>query len=168
MILDSALLLSGAISASGALTGQLVTSLGNTLSTNTIDIASLALGGNQAGDYGAGEPLEIAISVLNSLTSAGAATVQFQLIQADDAALTTNVQVLVQTQALAYTLLTAGTLVPLHWDRAAPYTPKRYLGVRYVVAQAALTNETGQFATAVVKNVQEARGLLFKSGYSIA
>lgn len=167
MILDAFLTFSGAVSALGAPSGQLVTSTGNTLSTNTLDIASLSLGGNQAGDMGSGEPLHISVSVLQTLTSGGAATVQIQLIQADDAALTSNVQVLTQTDAFAYTGLTAGTIVPIKWDRAAPYTPKRYIGVRYVVGTAALTNATGQFFTVVAKDVQDIKNLYYKSGYTI-
>jgi hypothetical protein len=93
--------------------------------------------------------------------------VQFQLIQADDAALTTNVQVINQTDAFAYTVLTAGTVVPLVWDKTAPYTPKRYVGVAVVVGTAALTNGTGQFFAAVVKDVQDVKNIYYKSGFSL-
>ena len=168
MILDNFGILAGAISAAGAVSGQLVTSTGNTLSANTIDLAPLSLGGNQAGDTGGGEPLEISISVLQTLTSGGAATVQFQMIQADDAALSSNVQVINQTDAFAYTALTAGTIVPLHWDRAAPYAPKRFVGLRFVVGAAALTNGTGQFFASVAKSVQDVKNIYFKSGFTVA
>jgi len=168
MILDNFALLSGAVSALGVASGQLVTALGSTLSTNTMDLGPLTIGGNQVADVGAGEALEIEISVLQTLTSAGGATVQFQLIQADDAALTTNVQVINQTDAFPFANLTAGTVVPLHWDRAAPYAPKRFIGVRYVVGTAALTNGTGQFLAGVVKSVQDVKNIYFKSGFAVS
>src|SRR5437868_6166112 len=120
MYLDAALLLSGSISASGALTGQAVNGAGNVLSANTIDIGPLALGGNQAGDVGVGEELFVEFSVLTAPT--GGTNVRFQLIQADDAALATNVQVINQTDDLPIANLPAGTVVPLHWDPAQPYT----------------------------------------------
>ena len=167
MILDNLLTVSGAISAAGVISGQLVTSLGNTVSTNTIDLAN-ATSNNQTSDFGQGTELEIEISILQTLTSGGAATVQFQLIQATDAALTTSIDVINQTDAIAFATLTAGTLVALHWDRAAPLAPKRYIGVRYVVGTAALTNGTGQFFASVGKNIQDVRNIYLRSGFSIS
>lgn len=164
MILDAALLLSGAVSAAGVLTGQAVAGTDTSvLSTNTVDLGPLTLGGNQVGDTGAGEPLEVAISVLVA-PSAGT-SVQFQLIQADNAALSTNVQVINQTDAIPIASLPLGTIVPLHYDRAAPYAPKRYVGVRYVLVGAIASS---QFTAAVVKSVQDVKNIYFKSGYSVA
>lgn len=163
MILDNALFLSGAVSAAGALTGQAANGAGNILGTNTIDLGPLAIGGNQVGDIGSGESLEIEFSILTAPTAG--TNVQFQLVQADDAALSVNLQVINQTDALPIAALPVGTLVPLHFDRAAPYAPKRYIGVRYV--------NTGAIATfsvvaAVVKNVQDLKNIYFKSGFSVS
>lgn len=163
MILDQNLFLSGAVSAAGVLSGQAANGAGNILSTNTIDLGPLTIGGNQAGDTGAGEQLYVEFSVLTAPTVG--TNVQFQLIQADDAALTSNVQVLNQTDAYPIASLPAGTLVPLNLDPAAPYTPKRYLGVRYV--------NTGAIATfsvvaAIVKNVQGLKNLYYKSGFAVS
>lgn len=162
MYLDAQLLLSGSVSAAGVLSGQAVNGAGNILSANTIDIGPLSLGGNQAGDTGIGEPLHVEFSVLTAPTVG--TNVRFQLIQADDAALTQNVQVINQTDDLPIANLAAGTVVPLRWDAAQPYTPKRYVGARYI--------NTGAIATfsvvaAVVKDVQ-ARQTSYKSGFSIA
>lgn len=168
MILDNFLVFSGAISAAGAVSGQLVTALGNTLSTNTYDANPLTIGANQPSDLGQGEPFCIEVSVLQTLTSAGGATVQFQLIQADDAALSVNVQVVTQTDAIPFATLVAGAIVPLYWDRAAPYPARRYWGVRYVVGTAALTNATGQFFAAVTKSVQDVKNIYFKSGFLVS
>ena len=163
MILDNFHILSGAVSAAGAVTGQLITT-NSQLSTNTIDLGPLSIGGNQAGDTGAGEALEISISVL--VAPLTATTTQFQLIQADDAALSTNVQVINQTDAFPIASLPAGTLVPLHWDRAAPYAPKRYVGLR-VVSTGSVVTALSIFA-ATAKNVQDVKNLYFKSGYLVS
>ena len=166
MIIDNFLTLSGAW-ASGVWTPQLVTATGNTTSTNVIDLANTRQ--LQAGDFGQGEPLEIEISIVNSLTSGGSATVQFALVQADDAGITTNVGVLNQTDVYGYATLTAGTIVPLHWDRATPYIARRYIALRYSVGTAALTNGTGQFIANVVKNIQDkGANTIFQSGFTVA
>jgi hypothetical protein len=91
------------------------------------------------------------------------------LVQADDTAISTNVNVLVQTDAYAMATLVSGVIVPLHWDRTAPYIARRYIALRYVVATAVLTNATGQFITNVVKNFQD-KGptTIFNSGFAIA
>jgi len=163
MILDQNLFLSGAVSVAGVLSGQAANGAGNVLSTNTIDLGPLTIGGNQVGDTGSGEQLFVEFSVLTAPTVG--TTVQFQLIQADDAALTSNVQVLNQTDAFPIASLPAGTLVPLNVDPAAPYVPKRYVGVRYV--------NTGAIATfsvvaAIVKNMQGLKNLYYKSGFAVS
>lgn len=162
MILDAAMLLSGSVSAGGTLTGQSLVGTGNILSTNTIDIAPLLLGGNQPGDTGVGEDLYVEFGVITAIT--GGTNVRFQLIQADDAALATNVQVINQTDDIAVASLGAGALIPLGWDPAQPYTPKRYVGARYVVTG---TNTAGTVTAAVVKN-QQSRSMNYKSGFAVA
>lgn len=162
MILDNLLVLCGSISAAGAISGQAMNGAGNVLSQNTVDLGPLSIGGNQVGDVGAGEALEVVFNILTAPTVG--TNVQFQIIQADDAALTTNVQVINQTDAFPIASLPAGTLIPLHWDRAAPYAPKRYWGLRVV--------NTGAIATlsvfaAVTKNVQDIKNLNFKSGFAV-
>ena len=162
MILDNFQMLSGSVSAAGVLAGQLITA-NSTLSTNTIDLGPLSLGGNQVGDTGAGESLEIAISVLVAPTVA--TTVQFQLIQADDAALSSNVQVINQTDAFPIASLPAGSLVPLHWDQAAPYAPKRYVGLRYISTGSVVA--TLSVVATTTKNIQSVKNMYYKSGYSV-
>lgn len=162
MILDNLLVLCGAISAAGVVSGQAMNGAGNVLSVNTVDTAPLTIGANQSGDTGAGEALEVIFNVLTAPTVG--TNVKFQLIQADDAALSVNVQVINQTDDFAIAALPAGTLVPLHWDHAAPYPGKRYFGARVV--------NTGAIATlsvfaAVVKSVQDLKNLNYKSGYAV-
>ncbi|MDH7973689.1 hypothetical protein QH494_15970 [Sphingomonas sp. AR_OL41] len=162
MILDNFLVFSGAISAAGVMSGQAVNTAGSFLSTNTVDLAPLALGGNQVFDVGQGEPLEIAISILTAPTVG--TSVQYQLIQADDAALSSNVQVINQTDALPIASLTVGQIVALHYDRAAPYLPKRYIGLRYVNVGAIAT---ASYFAAIVKNIADVKNLYGKSGFSV-
>lgn len=163
MILDNLTLLSGAVSAAGVLTGQTVTV--QAVSTNTYDTGPLALGSNQPNDLGRGEGLEIAISVLEAVTAAGAATVNFELIQADDAALTTNVEIIVQTGPIPKATLALGALVALSYDRAAPLTPRRYIGLRYTIGTGPLT--AGKFVAAIVKNIADVANIYGKSGFLV-
>lgn len=163
MILDNALLLSGAVSAAGVLSGQLLVA-NSTLSTNTIDNGPLAIGSNQATDLGAGEALEVQFSVLVAPTAV--TDVTFQLVQADDAALTSNLQVLGQTGAFPIATLVAGTLVPLEVPSPAPFAPKRYIGARYV-ASGGTTLASMSVVAAVAKNGQDVKNLYYKSGYSV-
>jgi hypothetical protein len=163
VILDNNLILSGSVSALGVVTGQAANGAGNILGTNTVDLAPLTIGGNQPADYGAGEGMEIEFSVLTAPTVGS--TVRFQLIQADDAALSVNVQVIDQTDDIPIASLPAGTIVPLHYDRAAPYPPRRYMGVRYVNVGAIATFSV--FA-ATTKNVQDVKNIFYKSGFLVS
>lgn len=162
MILDALLLFSGSVSAAGALTGQAVNGAGSILGTNTMDAAPLALGGNQAGDGGAGEHLFVEFSVLTAPTVG--TSVRFQIIQADDAALTSNVQVINQSDDIPIASLPAGAIVPVHLDPTAPYTPKRYIGVRYVNTGAIATFSV---AASMVKDVQAVKNMYYKSGFAV-
>jgi hypothetical protein len=163
MIFDNFLVLAGAMSAQSAMTGQAFNGAGSILGINTFDLGPPMLNGipGQIGDIGAGEQIEVSLTVLSTPTVG--TSVQFQLIQADDAALSVNVQVINQTDAFPIASLPAGTLVPLHVDRVAPYAPKRYLGLRVVNVGAIATFSV--FA-AVVKSLQDQR-TVFKSGYGI-
>lgn len=164
MILDAFTLLSGQVSATtGALTGQLVTN-NSTLSTNTIDLGPLAIGGNQVGDTGAGEPLDVTFSILVAPTTA--TDVTFQLVQADDAALSSGLQVIGSAGPFTIAQLPAGTVVPLKWDRTAPLAPKRYVGARYVSTGS--TVAALSVVASVVKDVQGVKNIYGKSGFAVA
>ena len=165
MIIDGLLQFSGSVN---PVAGQLVTALGNTLSTNVIDTAGVGLF-SQPRDLGMGHSLDIAITCLAAVTSGGAATVGFQLVEADDAAISVNVQVIVQTDAIPVASLTLGTIVPLHYDRAAPYPARRYIALRYVVGTAVLTNATGQFFAGIVNNLQDrGNNTIYQNGFTVA
>jgi hypothetical protein len=164
MILDNFALLSGSVSAAGVLTGQAVTA--TAVSTNSYDTASTTLGGNTPNELGRGEPLEIAISTLVAATAAGAATVNFELIQADDAALTTNVETLDQTGPIGKATLAIGALVNLKYGKASPLAARRYIGVRYTVSTGPLT--AGTFSAAIVKNAADIVNIYGKSGFLVS
>jgi hypothetical protein len=166
MLLDGLLVLAGTVSAANVLAGQLVTATGNTLGTNAIDLAPNARGGNQAADYGIGKSMTIEISIFQTLTSGGAATVQFQLVQADNAALSTNLEVINETPAFVYSTLVAGTVLPLGWSSSAPTNPRRYMGIRIVIGTAVLTNATGQFFAAVPSEFVGTGKRYYASGYA--
>ena len=115
-------------------------------------------------DLGVGDPTAISITVLSAPTVG--TSVQFQLIQADDPALSVNVQVIVQSDAFPIASLPIGAVAYLRVDQAAPYVAKRYIGLRFV--------NTGAIATAsyfgsIVKNAQSVKTAgLVKSGFGIS
>jgi len=154
MITDALTTLSGSI-VGNTVSGQSVTGTNTTvLSTNTYDLGV-------ARDIGKGEALEVLCEILAAPT--GGTSVQFQLVQADDAALTTNLQVIVQTDAIPIASLPIGTQVPLHVDRVDPYPARRYLGVRYALVGAIAS--TSVFAT-IAKSVADKQAS-YPSGFAI-
>ena len=163
MIFDALLILSGAVSpTTGALTGQTVTGTDTTvLSTNTIDVGPLALGGNQNTDMGSGDPLQVAIRVM--VAASGGTSWQAQVIHADDAALTSNVQVLGQSGAIPIASMTAGTQIVVPLTRVAPFTAKRYLGLRYVLVGAV---SAGAYVAGIVEDAQSPN-TPFRAGWSV-
>lgn len=101
------------------------------LSTNTIDLGATGvspiLGQLPARDVGQGEPLDLLVQVVETAT--GGTSVVAAVIQADDAALSSNVEVLAQSGVVPLASLVAG------YQFRVGFVPhgvtKRYLGVRY-------------------------------------
>lgn len=102
------------------------------LSTNTIDLratGTTAFGAAVIADFGRGTALELVVQVVTTFTSGGAATLEVELVMADDAALTTNLTVLQATGDIALATLVAGYQFRLS---SVPHgITKRYLGLRY-------------------------------------
>jgi hypothetical protein len=90
-----------------------------------------------ARDLGGDQAATLRISVATTATSGGAATGAFQLVSADNAALTTNPVVHFQSDAIPVASLVAGTVVADVQVPRANY--KRYIGIRQVTGTAAFT-----------------------------
>lgn len=128
MYVDNNLLLSGAVSSTGAVSGQTVTGTDTSvLSTNTIDL-SIARDIGQGGDlYGRFEVMTAA---------SGGTSVEMQIIATDAANLTGNVTVIGTTGAIAVASLAAGARFACALNPRLASKGQRYLGARYVTVGA--------------------------------
>lgn len=150
MLLDALLQLSAA---------QAVTS--TAVSTNTVDLS-------QNRDIGAGEDMYAVFTVDTTVTAAGAATVNFQIIISASANLSSPT-ILAQTDAIGKAELTAGRRpivieIPESILAAQPIG-QRYLGVQYTVGTGPLT--AGAF-TCYLSNSPVSVGKNYPSGFSVA
>lgn len=139
---------------------------GSYLSDKSIDASppagTPAIGGPLQTDYGRVDTdLDLVIIFTTAVASAGAATLVLQIIQADDAALTTNLEVLRETRALP-----AGTQPSVFLKGSifrlgpVPSMTRRYLGLRYVIATATTTTGivTAGYAYGVPSNAANLLG----------
>ena len=127
------------------------TGTGDNISTNVLDTSPL--GGtptaNGGRDLGQGERFILVVTVLQTVTSAGAATVDFRL-RTDTATNMSTAQVdLVSTGAIGKATLVAGYQVRLPLPIG---TYKKYIAVNANIGTAALT--AGKFHAAIVKDAQ--------------
>ena len=161
MIIDNFTILEGAVSGAGALTGVAVVAT-NQVSTNSIDTGPRAIGSNQPVDLGQGNPVQFSIVTLTAPTVA--TSVEFQLIQADDGALTSNVQVLESSGAIPIASLPIGATVFMSPDSNVRAS-KRYVGLRYVVTGTATS--AGTYFASVVAGKQD-KATFYKSGFTLS
>lgn len=124
MFADNNLILSGSISSTGTITYQTPATTSTTLSTNTVDLGT-------ARDMGEGE--DLFMRVLVGTAFAGGTSTEFQVITADDAALTSNVTVIGTTGAILTASLTAGARFACQVNPRLGSKSQRYLGARYSV-----------------------------------
>jgi len=119
-----------------AFAANLTTGNSPVLSTKSVDqfpAGTDALGNVVFKDPGAGRPIDAYVEInTTALASGGAATLQVELIMADDAALSSNVVSLLQSAAIAKASLVAGYRFRL--GRVPNGATKRYLGFRYTIA----------------------------------
>lgn len=129
MYVDNNLIVSGAVSAAGAVSGQTVTGTDTSvLSTNTVDLGV-------ARDLGEG--IDMPVLRTQVMTSfAGATSVEIQAIVADNAALSTNVTVIGSSGAIPLASLTAGARFVIDLNPRIGSKGKQYLGARYVIVGA--------------------------------
>ena len=134
------------------------------VSANAIDLS-------QARDIGTGEPLYAVITVDQTVTAAGAATVTFQLITGSGVGggvINAGITVITQTDAIGKAELTAGRRpivmeIPTAVLAAQPIG-QRYLGMQFTVGTGPLT--AGQFTVNIVHDVQDLNKL-YPSGFTV-
>ena len=141
------------------------------ISSNVYDLFSMGLGGgatdvtpNTRLDIGQGtDNLYLVVNTAVTATDTGNdATLTITLESADDAGLTTNAQVHYSSGAIAFaSFATAGTTLVAIRLPSALY--RRYLGVRYTVANGPLT--AGAFDAFVTPTLQQNR--IYKSGFTV-
>lgn len=129
MYVDNNLVVSGGVSAAGAITSQAVTGTNvSVLSANTIDLL-------QNRDIGAGSDFtKLRAEVMTAVV--GATSIEIQAIVADDAALTSNVTVIGSTGAILLASLTLGARFEAELNTRIGSKGQRYLGARYVIVGA--------------------------------
>lgn len=124
MYLDSQSLVSGSVSPTNALNPQNVFATNaSVLSTNTVDLL-------QQRDIGEGLPVAMHVHVGTSF--AGGTSAEFQVITADDPALSVNVLVLSTSDAVPIAKLTQGTKFALELAARPRVNGQRYIGLRTV------------------------------------
>lgn len=141
------------------------------ISTNVYDLFSMAAGGdaseitpNSRLDVGLGEDVWAVCNTAVTATDTGSdATLVVEVISADDAALTTNVQVHATSGTLAFAAFaTAGT--NLLRARLPSLASRRYIGFRYTVNSGPLT--AGAFDAFFTIGAVDANRI-YKSGFTV-
>lgn len=103
---------------------------------------------NATVDFSAGEPLYVVIEVNAAVTSGGDATMDLQLVTAENDALTTNPVAIWSTGVQAKTFFTAGLKYIFTMPKA---NYKGYLGIRTIVGSANLNG--GSYTAFLTKDV---------------
>lgn len=117
------------------------------VSTDTVDLKT------DVNDLGVGNQLWLVVLCKETVTAAGAATVDFAYVDDDNAALASPA-VLRATGAIGKASLTAGTVVAL-WQ--VPRNTQRYVGMQYTVATGPLT--AGKFSAFFTRNPDQWKAL---------
>lgn len=118
------------------------------VSTDAVDL------GAAGREIGTGKPLFGVAHVTEAFTAAGAATLTVDLIEADDAALTTNVDVLSSSGAIGKATLALGYKIALPVPPRSNVGAQRYIGFRYTVATGPMT--AGKVLSHITHQVERA------------
>lgn len=113
---------------------------GTVVSTNVIDLRALGTipqGGSPIGDVGRSPNIKWGTQITTTVTSGGAATIDFRLCQSANNDLSSPT-VLASSGAVALATMVAGYWVPAV-TRDVPPVTARYLGMNYVIATATTT-----------------------------
>jgi len=125
------------------------------VSTDTIDLSV-------ARDIGEGQDLYMNFAVTTAL--AGGTSVKFEVIQADNAALSSNVQVIGSSDAVLTAALVAGYNTAVRINPQVASNGKRYLGARYTISG---TYTSGAVTADVVMDIQDGKKF-YASGFTVA
>lgn len=124
------------------------------VSTDSIDLSL-------ARDIGEGQDVVFNFSVGTAF--AGGTSVQFEVIVADNAALTTNPVAVGSSAAIATASLTAGKMEAVRVNPQIASLGKRYMGARYTVVG---TMTAGTVTADVVETIQDGRKA-YASGFTV-
>ncbi len=109
----------------------------DTSGTGTEQVGNVIDTGVSDHDLGVGYPFYFWAAMQSEATSGGAATLKLQLVTADDEDITTNVEVLTETEEFALADLDEGMFLTAHTIPFAHY--RRYIALRQVTGTAAFT-----------------------------
>lgn len=155
MYVDNNLVVSGAVSAAGVVSGQTGYSAGaSVLSTNSVDLGSKR-------DIGEGQDLYGRFEV--TIAGAGGTSIECQIIAADDAALTTSVAVLGTTGAIPIASLTLASRFSCAINPKLASKGQRYVGARYVSVG---TTTAGSFFADIGAEIQDGQKF-YPSGFAV-
>ena len=133
-------------------TDQAVTT--TAVSTDTVDLSI-------ARDMGEGGDLYMNFAMTEAF--AGGTSTNFEIIIADNAALSSNVVVIGASGAIVTASLTLGTNVAVRLNPQIASLGKRYLGARYTVSG---TNTAGTVVADIVMDVQDGKKF-YASGFAV-
>jgi hypothetical protein len=133
-------------------TDQAVTT--TAVSTDTVDLSI-------ARDMGEGGDLYMNFAMTEAF--AGGTSTNFEIIIADNAALSSNVVVIGASGAIVTASLTLGTNVAVRLNPQIASLGKRYLGARYTVSG---TNTAGKVVADIVMDVQDGKKF-YASGFAV-
>jgi hypothetical protein len=133
-------------------TDQAVTT--TAVSSDTIDLSV-------ARDIGEGHNLLMNFAMTEAF--AGGTSTNFEVIIADNAALSSNVVVVGSSGAIATAGLTLGTNVAVRINPLIGSLGKRYIGARYTVSG---TNTAGKVTADIVETIQDGKKF-YASGFSV-
>ncbi|HEX7828645.1 MAG TPA: hypothetical protein VF787_03280 [Thermoanaerobaculia bacterium] len=109
--------------------------VGTAVSTNAYDLGADAVASATRRDPTIGQPIATVLSVGVAAVTSGGETYEFDAIQADDAALTVNKEILAKyafTNAQSAAILVAGAIVVFPWPTGT--ITRRYIGMQAVLA----------------------------------
>ncbi len=133
-------------------TDQAVTT--TAVSTDTVDLSV-------ARDMGEGGDLYMNFAMTEAF--AGGTSTNFEIIIADNAALSSNVVVIGASGAIVTASLTLGTNVAVRLNPQIASLGKRYLGARYTVSG---TNTAGKVVADIVMDIQDGKKF-YASGFAV-